>query len=63
MVAAVIAGVVAALTLEPAEHVLNLVSTAVEHGLVRECHVTVGFAWDESGYATSGQDHAEPSAG
>ena len=60
MGAAVIAGVDAATVLEPAEHVLDLVATAVEDGVVRDRHVAVGFGRDAGGDAAIGQGSAEP---
>ena len=59
MGAAVIAGVDAAPVLEPAEHVLDLVATAVEDGVVWDRHVWVGFGRD-GGDAAIGQRSAEP---
>jgi hypothetical protein len=58
--AAVIAGVDAAPVLELAEHVLDLVTLAVECCVVRDGHLSVGLGWDAGGDAALGQCVAEP---
>lgn len=47
--AAVIAGVDAAPILELAEHDLDLVTLAVEGGIVGDGHLSIGLRWDAGG--------------
>jgi hypothetical protein len=58
--AAVVAGVNAAPVLEPAEHVLDLVTSAVEDGVVRDGHLAVGLGRYTGGDIAIGQSVAEP---
>lgn len=57
--ASVVACVDAAPIVEFAEHVLDLVTLAVEHGVVRDGHLSVGLRWDAEGDATLVQRGAE----
>lgn len=60
MGASVVSGSDASPVLEPAEHVLDLVASAVEDGVMRDRHVAVGSGRDAGGDAAIGQGLAEP---
>jgi hypothetical protein len=58
--AAVVASVDAAPVLEPAEHVLDLVTSAVDDGVVPDGHLAVGLGRDTGGDIAIGQSITEP---